>query len=188
MLSYFLLIIVSLALVLVSPSGCEKIKEANVIGVNLTVDGKEFPVDTSFAVYADSQKVMGIFALAQGRQFTVIFDFDTSYSSKTYSATKVPFEVIAIYADSTGLYSTAEFDTTYKPVQPVGSGTLELKSHTRKLQQINGTFSFTVVGVSGRAKAEGDRKTLKGSFNLIYLVFHELPTTFPTRKFLLSQN
>jgi len=130
-------------------SSCQKEQQSEILPyINLTVEGKTVKMDSVIAVYDDSAGVMSIIGVRySGAEISNLiaigFKFSTGVQApKTYDASKEPIEMMAIYTDSSGTYSTATLDSLNNPKTPIGLGILNLTSHSIQLRTIAGNFDI----------------------------------------------
>lgn len=139
-----------LILTLLFLSSCIKEEQQSQIlpYINITIDNKSFKMDSVIAVYDDSAKVMNLLGTrysggALANFIAIGFKFSTgTQAPKTYDATKIPIEMMAVYIDSTGVYSTTTLDSLRNPATPIGTGVLNLTMHNLSLHTIAGNFEL----------------------------------------------
>lgn len=157
---------------------CKKDEQGQTLPyIAITVDGKSFKMDSVIAVYDDSAGVMSLIGTKyvtgspQNLLLAVGFKFSTGIQApKTYDATKVPIEMLAIYIDSANVYSTATVDSFGNPSRPIGTGILNLTSHNLTLHTIAGSFELRPKEIDPQTWEPKTRTIyIKGSFQTYYV-------------------
>jgi hypothetical protein len=168
--SFLLLVIIILL------SSCQKEQQSSILPyINLTVEGKAIKMDSVIAVYDDSAGVMNLLGAKYSSGETSIiaigFKFSTgTQAPKTYDASKIPIEMMAIYKDSSGIYSTATIDSSGNPGKPIGLGVLNLTSHNNQLHTIAGNFDIRPKILDPQTLEPGTKTIqINGSFQSFYV-------------------
>jgi len=167
-------------------SSCKKEQQNQVLPyINITVNGTSFKMDSVFAIYDDSAGVMNLIGTSSksGIIIAIGFKFSTlEQIPRTYDATKTPIELLGIYKDSTGVYSTATVDSLGNPASPIGTGILNLTSHSLQTQTIAGNFELRPKEVDPLSW-EPKTKTIQisGSFQTFYFILTRGGTPAPLK-------
>ncbi|MCX7762932.1 MAG: hypothetical protein RMJ81_08875 [Candidatus Kryptonium sp.] len=166
-----------LTFILLFVYSCTQEQQSQVLPyIEISIDNKTFRMDSVMAVYDDSARVMSLIGAkySGGRTQHLIaigFEFSTATQApKTYSAIKTPIEMIAVYMDTSNVYSTATLDSLGNPSSPIGTGILNLTSHNLTLRTIAGNFELRPKEINPQTW-EPKTKTIqiRGSFQSYYV-------------------
>ncbi|CUU05680.1 hypothetical protein JGI1_01302 [Candidatus Thermokryptus mobilis] len=168
----FLLFVITILL-----TSCQKEQQSEILPyINLTVEGKAIKMDSVIAVYDDSAGVMSLIGakysgVELSNLIAIGFKFSTGVQApKTYDASKIPIEMMAIYRDSSGIYSTAKLDSLNNPDTPIGLGILNLTSHNLQLHTIAGNFDLRPKIINPQTWEPGTKTIqINGSFQSFYV-------------------
>lgn len=166
-----------LTLILLTISSCTKEQQSQFLPyINITVNNQSFKIDSVIAVYDDSAGIMSLRGIRYSggvlaNSIAIGFKFSTgTQAPKTYDATRTPIEMIAIYKDSTGVYSTATLDSLRNPANPIGTGILNLTSHNLSLHTIAGNFELRPKEIDPETWQPKTRVIqISGSFQTYYV-------------------
>ncbi len=158
-------------------SSCKEEQNQILPYINISVDNVSLKMDSVIAVYDDSAGVMTVIGIkSRGGNITNIitigFKFSTSMQiPRTYDASRTPIELVGIYKDSVGIYSTALVDSTGNPANSIGTGLLNLTSHNLQLQTIAGDFQLRLKEVDSAIMEQKTKVIqIKGSFQTLYAI------------------